>query len=102
MKLVRGERCFLDTLPPVKDSVALLRRLRAVPARRRDDAIQEAWLAHLEGRDVIQAISTFNTREWRHEKRQVPISAKDSEQGNTTIGYGKRRRSTLGLSSDDD
>ena len=32
----------------------------------REDAMQEAWLAKLEGRNPTRAINTFVVREWRH------------------------------------
>lgn len=57
-------------LPPVVDAARLNSELLLVPARHREDAIQEAWVAHLEGRDVIQAVKSFGVREHRHERRE--------------------------------
>ena len=39
--------------------------------RFREDAIQEAWVAHLEGLDPIRAMDRYAQDELRHEKRQV-------------------------------
>ena len=43
----------------------------AVPPRHREDALQEAWLAHLEGRDPALAAHRYKMQELRHEKRQA-------------------------------
>lgn len=40
--------------------------LRRVPARLQEDAISEALLAHVGGRDQAQAIDAFRKREARH------------------------------------
>lgn len=56
-------------LPPIEDIERLHKELTFVPLRDREDAVQEAWLAHLEGRDVVQAIKTYVVREHRHRKR---------------------------------
>ena len=45
-----------------------------VPPRHREDAIQEAWLAHLEKRKPTTAIKDFLKREKLHEKRITPAS----------------------------
>ena len=42
-----------------------------IPMRFREDAIQEAWVAHLEGLDPIRAMDRYAQDELRHEKRQV-------------------------------
>lgn len=60
-------------LPPIARLDDLKAELEQVPARHRDDAIQESWIAHLEGRDPIQAINTYCKNELRHERRTVPI-----------------------------
>lgn len=54
-------------LPPVADPGRLQAELARVPARHREDAIQEAWLAHLENRDAVNAVMAFHMREYRHE-----------------------------------
>ena len=56
--------------PPGTDAETFQR----IPLRRREDAIQEAWLAHLEGRDPVAAANAFNVRERLHEHRQIPDS----------------------------
>jgi len=48
--------------------------LRLVPLRHRDDAIQEAWVAHLEKRDPVQAINTYVVRELRYEEMHVTLT----------------------------
>ena len=45
-----------------------------VPQRWRDDALQEAWLAHLQGADAAAAVAAFVRRERRRERREVAIS----------------------------
>ena len=45
-----------------------------VPERHREDAIQEAWLAHLENRNPKTAINNYLKREKLHEKRATPAS----------------------------
>jgi hypothetical protein len=44
--------------------------LRLCPSRDREDALQEAWLAALEGRNPARAVNTFAQRERRHRKRE--------------------------------
>jgi hypothetical protein len=60
-------------LPPVLDDRKLALELRLVMVRDREDALQEAWLAYLEGRSPIRAVNTYARREnrwrqrmWRH------------------------------------
>jgi hypothetical protein len=59
------------TLPPTSESDRLARELRLVKRHDREDAFQEAWLAHLEARDAARAVNTFAARERRHRKRQT-------------------------------
>ncbi len=51
-----------------------LARLKAeialIPSRHREDALQEAWVAHLEGTDEIAAAKTYAKAEFRHEQRR--------------------------------
>lgn len=56
-------------LPPVTDDRKLALELRLVMAPDREDAIQEAWLAHLEGRNPVRAINTYARRERRYRRR---------------------------------
>ena len=60
-------------LPPCRtpqESRALQLVLARVPARHREDALQEAWLAHLEGRNPQSAIRAYARSETRHEERE--------------------------------
>lgn len=61
------------SLPPIDRITDLKSELAQVPKRHRDDAVQEAWLAHLEGRDSVKAIAAYRMRELRHERRTVPL-----------------------------
>jgi hypothetical protein len=61
-------------LPPVPYNVPLLTELRFVNLKDRADAIQEAWLAHLEGRDPARAVATFAQRLRRNRQRTLVSS----------------------------
>lgn len=43
---------------------------KLVPPHMREDANQEAWLAHLEGQSPRKAIHRYVTQEKRHEARE--------------------------------
>ncbi|MCK6456381.1 MAG: hypothetical protein L6Q92_07605 [Phycisphaerae bacterium] len=60
-------------LPPLRDHRRLALELRLVVWTDRDDAVQEAWLAHLEGRNTARAVNMNARRERRHRQRMVPI-----------------------------
>lgn len=60
-------------MPPSDRAEEIRSELSRVPRRHREDAVQEAWLAHLEGRDPFNAIAAFRMRELRHERRTVHI-----------------------------
>lgn len=62
-----------DALPPVLGRMeALLKReLSLCGPSHREDAISEAWVAHLEGRSVVQAVNTFRKRNARRGAREV-------------------------------
>lgn len=60
-------------LPPLRDDRKLALELRLVVALDKEDALQEAWLAHLEGRNPARAVNTFAQRERRHRRRMLPI-----------------------------
>ena len=47
--------------------------LRLVGGLDWEDAVQEAWLAHLEGRNAARAVNTFARRERRHRRRMLPM-----------------------------
>ena len=56
-------------LPPVGDPRKLQLELRLTPRHLKEDALQEAWVAYLEGRDPARAVNTYVVRERRHAKR---------------------------------
>tara|TARA_B110000444_G_C18727396_1_gene541572 strand:- start:293 stop:517 length:225 start_codon:yes stop_codon:yes gene_type:complete len=56
-------------LPPCDKPEKLRLELR-LAGRHAADALQEAWVAHLEGRPVVQAVKTYLQREYRIRKRQ--------------------------------
>jgi hypothetical protein len=62
-----------DRLLPLRDDRKLALELRLVGGLDREDAVQEAWLALLEGRNPARAVNTFARRERRHRRRMVPI-----------------------------
>jgi len=63
----------MATLPPVAGRMeALLKReLSLCAPAQREDAVGEAWVAHLEGRSVVQAVNTFRKRESRRGSREI-------------------------------
>lgn len=67
-------------MPPVKDVVKLQAELDLVREADRDDAVQEAWLAHLEGRDAIAAVKLMAVRECRYRKLGYVCTTKDGVQ----------------------
>jgi hypothetical protein len=60
-------------LPPTKHRQALESALAKVPRRLREDAIQEAWVAHLSGKNPANAIRSFARRELEYDKRHVEL-----------------------------
>lgn len=62
-------------LPTLPDSGPLLTELRFVNPKDRDDAVQEAWVAHLQGRDPARAVATFAQRMRRDRRRTLVSSA---------------------------
>jgi len=62
-----GEMTIFSTQLPSAD---LEPKLAFIPLADQEDAIQEAWLAHLEGRDPESAMNTFAVRERRHRLRE--------------------------------
>jgi hypothetical protein len=58
-------------LPTLPDSGPLLTELRFVNPKDREDAVQEAWLAHLEGRNPARAVATFAQRLRRDRQRTI-------------------------------
>jgi hypothetical protein len=59
--------------PPIDDPQRLSAELARVRSSEREDALHEAWVAQLEGRDPVQAIKCYALREWRYRRRCVPI-----------------------------
>ena len=60
-------------LPPAGNRGQLIYELRFVAQIDREDAIQEAWLAFLEGRNPARAVNTFAQRERRRRQKLVPL-----------------------------
>jgi hypothetical protein len=56
-------------LPLTDDPAKLRLELKLCPACDREDAMQEAWLASLEGRRPHRAVNTFAQRERRYRQR---------------------------------
>ena len=65
-------------LPTLPDSGPLLTELRFVSPMDRDDAIQEAWLAYLEGRDPARPVATFAQR-LRRARQRTLVSSRVTE-----------------------
>ena len=66
---------MLDHYPPLGAKLEKFKAELALIARRhREDATQEAWVAHLEGRDAIKAIKAYSSRESWHERREIAQS----------------------------
>lgn len=57
-------------VPQVENQHKLMLELRLTPRALRADAVQEAWLAHLEGRSARTAVNTF-VRRWRRERNRT-------------------------------
>lgn len=66
----------LVVVPPLEHRLAakLALELRLCPGMDREDAVQEAWLAALEGRNPARAVNTFAQRERRHRRREPAIA----------------------------
>jgi len=91
----------MTTLPPTTEIDRLRLELRLAPHRMRDDAVQEAWVAFLSGRDPARAVNTFARRERRRAMRwlpgQLPESVKRNKEGRRSGQAGGkpvRRRSS--------
>ncbi len=61
-------------LPQTDRPDRLKLELALCPSCDREDAMQEAWLAKLEGRSPARAVNTFAQRERRHRQRMTPMS----------------------------
>lgn len=49
--------------PPGVKVSSVIATLNRIASERREDAIQEAWLAHLEGRNPVRAMNAYKERE---------------------------------------
>ena len=58
-------------LPPGMSETDLI----GIPTRHREDAVQEAWLAHLQGQDPVKAARNYKDRETFHERREPSFSS---------------------------
>jgi hypothetical protein len=65
---------MMQALPPTCDAGRLEAELGLVPHADREEAVQEAWLAHLSGRSPARAARTFARRERRHRRRETAAS----------------------------
>ncbi|MCK4659963.1 MAG: hypothetical protein KAV82_10620 [Phycisphaerae bacterium] len=59
----------MSQLPPNLDIAQLELELRFVPGPLKPDAVQEAWIAHLDGRSPVLAVKAFAERERRYRRR---------------------------------
>lgn len=66
-----GTERMIKMLPTGADTAKLKLELRLLPDTDREDAVQEAWLALLSGRDPARAVNTFGQRERRHRQRSA-------------------------------
>lgn len=63
-------------LPPCAAGQDKLRaQIRRLPTGLQEDAAQEAWTAHLDGRDPLQAVWALAKREQVHIERHVQINS---------------------------
>lgn len=60
---------MVTALPPTDEPAKLRLELKLCPTCDREDAMQEAWLASLEGRRPARAVNTFAQRERRYRQR---------------------------------
>ena len=70
-------------LPQTDRPDRLKLELALCPSCDREDAVQEAWLAKLEGRSPARAVNTFAQRERRHRQRMTPMSVALGRIGNS-------------------
>lgn len=64
-----------SALLPLRKDRRLALELRLVVGPDREDAVQEAWVALLEGRDPARAVNTFARRERRYRRRALTSAA---------------------------
>ena len=56
--------------PHVKVTSAVVEAMESVPPRHREDAWQQALVAHMNGQDAAQAVRDYAEKEHGHEDRQ--------------------------------
>jgi len=66
-------------LPPVKDIEKLTWIVERCPYGLQEDAVQEAWVAHLEGKNVYHAVDVFRVGEMRYNKFKDKLVKKANE-----------------------
>ena len=59
---------------PADELEQLKARLRVTPSKYREDALQEAWLKHLEGKSAIAAVVNYSLKERLYERRHIDFS----------------------------
>ncbi len=67
-------RSLTADLPDTPLAAKLALELRLCPGIDREDAVQEAWLAALEGRNPARAVNTYAQRERRHRRREAALA----------------------------
>lgn len=67
--------------PPVEaDQLERLKaQLRRTPRQFREDALQQAWLVHLEGGNPVSAVRYYAAKERLYERRHMDFSQTDTE-----------------------
>ena len=61
----------MSSVPRSHNMLGLEAEVACLPKDDREDALQEAWLAHLSGRSPARAVGAFAKRERRHRRREV-------------------------------
>lgn len=61
--------------PDIAPTAELERELRFLNGMEREDAVQEAWVALLEGESAMDAVSRYRHRERRRRTREVTIGS---------------------------
>lgn len=61
-------------LPKTKSEKRLRTELKFVRTADLDDAVQEAWVAHLEGRNPVRAVATY-AQQRRRDRSRLRVSS---------------------------
>lgn len=69
----------LSLLQSLPDAARVKRELDWTPVRLREDAVQEAWLAHLRGANPVSAIQSFRRRSRKAGRREIACGGGDSD-----------------------